>query len=57
MSVLIKQMIPVDDTFDVIKKPRRIEVIAEQPVIFKIPCYKKPSPCKIDFKYLLEGKR
>jgi hypothetical protein len=52
MNVILKRLIPEDDKHTIIMDKTRVEVIPDCLMTFKIPCSKKPSPCKIYFKYL-----
>ena len=46
-------MIPSDDKHTLIteREPVMIKVFADNLVTYKVPCYKKQSPCKIYIKY------
>ena len=52
MNVILKRLIPEDDKHTIIENKTRVEVIPDCLMTFKVPCYKKLSPCKILFRYL-----
>lgn len=54
MHMILNRLIPENDLHCTITEtaPIKIFVIPDDLTVYKIPCRSKPSPCKINIKYL-----
>ena len=48
---MLKRLMPEDDKHTIIEQTTIVEVFPDSLLTYKIPCYRKPSPCKIVFRY------